>query len=139
MILPTITAISRNSLEAVPGVLREGAYALGATRWETIFGVLLPSAAPGIVASAILALGRALGETMAVALLIGGATRFTPSILSQSGTLASLLASKFGEAQDTTLEVLMYAAVVLMLTTLFVNLIGAWVLRIAQAKVKGLI
>ncbi|OHE75303.1 MAG: phosphate ABC transporter permease subunit PstC, partial [Verrucomicrobia bacterium RIFCSPHIGHO2_12_FULL_41_10] len=71
MVLPTITAISRAALVAVPATLREGSYALGATRWETILRVLLPCAAPGIVAATILAFGRAIGETMAVAMLIG--------------------------------------------------------------------
>ncbi len=141
MVLPTITAISRNAIEAVPHVMREGAYSLGATRWETILGVILPSAAPGIIASAILGLGRAIGETMAMALLIGGSLRMTYSILSPSNTLAALLATHFLEVDPDTdeLQILMFAAVVLMLTTLVVNLIGAWVLRVAQAKVKGLV
>ena len=75
MVLPTITAISRSALVAVPPTLREGAYALGSTRWETILGVILPTAAPGIVASTILGFGRAMGETMAVAMLIGNSQR----------------------------------------------------------------
>ena len=77
MILPTITAISRTALVAVPGTLREGAYALGSTRWEAILGVILPTAAPGIVAATILALGRAMGETMAIAMLIGNSSRLS--------------------------------------------------------------
>jgi ABC-type phosphate transport system permease subunit len=62
MVLPTITAISRTALVAVPRTLREGSYAVGATRWETIFRILVPTAAPGIVAATILAFGRAMGE-----------------------------------------------------------------------------
>lgn len=139
MILPTITAISRNALQAVPHVLREGAYSLGATRWETIGGVILPTAAPGIVASAILALGRAMGETMAVAMLIGNSSRLSWSLLSPAGTLAGLLANQFAEAQGMVVSSLMYVAVILMLLTLIVNIIGDWVLQVAQRKVKGLI
>ena len=139
MILPTITAISRNSLQAVPHVLREGAYSLGATRWETIFGVLLPTAAPGVVASAILAVGRAMGETMAVAMLIGNSSRLSWSLLSPAGTLAGLLANEFAEAEGMVINTLMYVAVILMLMTLLVNIIGDRILAISQRKVKGLI
>jgi phosphate transport system permease protein len=139
MILPTITAISRNSLQAVPHVLREGAYALGATRWETIIGVLLPTAAPGVVASAILATGRAMGETMAVAMLIGNSSRLSWSLLSPAGTLAGLLANQFAEAEGMVINTLMYVAVILMLMTLVVNIIGDRVLAISMRKVKGLI
>lgn len=139
MILPTITAISRSALESVPFSLREGSYSLGATRWETILRILLPSAAPGIVASGVLALGRAMGETMAVAMLIGNSSRLSWSIFSPSSTLASLLANQFAEAQGMEVSVLMYAAAVLMLLTLLVNILGAWVLRLAQRNLKGVV
>ena len=90
MILPDDHRDLRSALVAVPGTLREGAYALGSTRWEAIFGVILPTAAPGIVAATILALGRAMGETMAIAMLIGNSSRLTWSLLSPAGTLAGL-------------------------------------------------
>jgi phosphate transport system permease protein len=138
MVLPTITAISRTALVAVPSQLREGSYAIGATRWETIFGVLLPTAAPGVVAATILAFGRAMGETMAVAMLIGNSPRLTWSLLSPAGTLASLIANKFGEAEDLQVSSLLYAAFALMLLTLIVNLIGELVLRRAQKATSGL-
>jgi phosphate transport system permease protein len=138
MVLPTITAISRTALVAVPSQLREGSYAIGATRWETIFGVLLPTAAPGVVAATILAFGRAMGETMAVAMLIGNSPRLTWSLLSPAGTLASLIANKFGEAEDLQVSSLLYAAFTLMLLTLIVNVIGELVLRRAQKATGGL-
>jgi phosphate transport system permease protein len=138
MVLPTITAISRTALVAVPSQLREGSYAIGATRWETIFGVLLPTAAPGVVAATILAFGRAMGETMAVAMLIGNSPRLTWSLLSPAGTLASLIANKFGEAEDLQVSSLLYAALALMLLTLIVNIIGELVLRRAQKATSGL-
>src|SRR6201988_5553456 len=74
MILPTITAISRDALVSVPPKLRMAAYGLGATRWGTILGVLRPTASRGIFGGVVLAFGRALGETMALAMLVGNAT-----------------------------------------------------------------
>lgn len=138
MVLPTITAISRNSLIAVPRTLREGAYALGSTRWETILGVILPTAAPGIVASVILAFGRAMGETMAVAMLIGNSQRLSWSLLSPSNTLSALLANQFAEAEGIQVSALMYAATLLVILTLGVNVAGEAVLRRTQRSVAGL-
>jgi len=138
MILPTITAISRSALVAVPGTLREGAYALGSTRWEAIFGVILPTAAPGIVAATILALGRAMGETMAIAMLIGNSSRLTMSLLSPAGTLAGLLANQFGEAEGLQVSSLMYAALLLVVLTLFVNMAGEAVLRYTRKRTAGI-
>src|SRR5215468_3760170 len=137
MVLPTITAISRTALVSVPHTLREASYAVGATRWETIFRVLLPTAAPGIVAATILAFGRAMGETMAVAMLIGNSPRFNWSLLSPGGTLAGLLANQFGEAKGLQISALMYAALALVLLTLFVNMAGEAVLRRAQKSIAG--
>jgi phosphate ABC transporter, permease protein PstC len=137
MILPTITAISRTALVAVPGTLREGAYALGSTRWEAIFRVILPTAAPGIVAATILALGRAMGETMAVAMLIGNSSKLSWSLLSPAGTLAGLLANQFAEAADLQVSALMYAALLLVALTLLVNVAGEAVLRYTQKKTAG--
>ena len=74
MLLPIITAVSRDSLNQVPPELRQGAYAVGATRWTSIFQVLIPASISGIVGGAMLALGRALGETMAVTMIIGNST-----------------------------------------------------------------
>ncbi len=138
MILPTLTAISRNALTAVPKTLREGAYALGATRWEAILGVILPTAAPGVVAATILALGRAMGETMAVAMLIGNSSRLSWSLLSPGGTLAGLLANQFGEAEGLQVNSLMYAALILVVITLLVNLLGEAVLRYTQKQTAGI-
>ncbi len=138
MILPTITAISRSALVAVPGTLREGAYALGSTRWEAILGVILPTAAPGIVAATILALGRAMGETMAIAMLIGNSSRLTWSLLSPAGTLAGLLANQFGEADGLQVSSLMFAALLLVILTLFVNMVGEAVLRYTQKRTAGI-
>src|SRR6201988_532622 len=80
MILPTITAISRDALVAVPPKLRMAAYGLGATRWETVLAVILPTAARGIFGGVILAFGRALGETMALAMLVGNSNQISLSL-----------------------------------------------------------
>ena len=137
MILPTITAISRDALVSVPPKLRMAAYGLGATRWETILGVLLPTASRGIFGGIVLAFGRALGETMALAMLVGNANRLTVSLFSPANTLAALLANSFPEAGAKEIPVLMYAALVLLAITLVVNMFGALVLERAAAKAEA--
>ena len=128
MVLPTVTAISRDALGAVPPRLREAAYGLGATRWETILGVILPTASRGIYGSIILAFGRALGETMALAMLVGNANVTSWSLFSPATTLAALIANQFPEASRREVGALMYAALVLLAITLLVNALGALVL-----------
>lgn len=140
MILPTISAISRDALVAVPPKLREASYGLGATRWETILSVILPTASGGIFGGIVLAFGRALGETMALAMLVGGRPTLSVSLFSPADTLAALLASNFAEAggNEMKIAVLMYAGIVLMVITLLVNIIGALILQRATAGLKGL-
>jgi phosphate transport system permease protein len=137
MILPTITAVSRDALAAVPPKLRMAAYGMGATRWETILAVILPTAARGVVGAVILAFGRALGETMALAMLVGNANRISLSLFSPANTLASLLANNFPEAAKKDVGVLMYAALVLLAITLVVNIIGSIILQKTSAGVEG--
>ncbi|PZO39474.1 MAG: phosphate ABC transporter permease subunit PstC [Shackletoniella antarctica] len=134
MILPIITAISRDSLAALPPELRQGSYGLGATRWGTIFRVLVPAAISGIVGGVMLALGRAMGETMAVTMLIGNANTISLSLLDPSNTIASLLANQFAEARGIQVAALMYAAFVLVILTLIVNILADWIVRKLQAK-----
>lgn len=98
MIVPTITAITRDLLRAVPREQREGMLALGATRWETIRRVVLPYARAGIVGAIVLGLGRAVGETMAVTMLIGNGRGVGPSLFAITDTLASVIANQFAEA-----------------------------------------
>ena len=131
MILPTITAISRDALVSVPPKLRMAAYGLGATRWEAIIGVILPTAARGIFGGMVLAFGRALGETMALAMLVGNSNRISVSLFSPANTLAALLANNFPEAGPEEVSVLMYAALVLLAITLIVNILGAFILQAA--------
>jgi phosphate transport system permease protein len=99
MILPTITTVSREILRAVPNTQREGMLALGATRWETIQGAVLPYARGGIAGATILGLARALGETMAVTMVIGNSsTQIRPSLFTPGYTMASAIANQFTEA-----------------------------------------
>jgi len=137
MVLPTITAISRDALTSVPPKLRMAAYGLGATRWETILAVILPTASRGIFGGIVLAFGRALGETMALAMLVGNANTVSVSLFSPANTLAALLANTFPEARPSDVSVLMYAALVLLAITLLVNVVGAAILERASAGLEG--
>ena len=137
MVMPTITAISRDALAAVPGKLREAAFGLGATRWETILNVVVPTASRGIYGAIILAFGRALGETMALAMLVGNAATMEWSLFAPADTLAALLANRFPEASRVEVSALMYAALVLLAITLLVNIIGAWILQRTSIQLTG--
>jgi phosphate transport system permease protein len=130
MILPTVTAISRDAIAAVDPLMSEASLGMGATRWETIFGVILPTSRRGVYAAIVLGLGRALGETMALAMLIGSTNVISPSLFSPADTLAALLANKFPEAASPIdLGALMYAALVLLVLTLLVNVVGELIIR----------
>ena len=98
MILPIITSISREILRSVPGLQREAAYALGATRWEVTRLAVLSYAQRGLFGAVILGLGRALGETMAVTMVIGNAPQITARLFAPGYTLASAVANEFAEA-----------------------------------------
>jgi len=137
MVLPTITALSRDAMASVPPKIREAAYGLGATKWETILAVILPTASRGIWGSVILGFGRALGETMALAMLVGNASQISWSVFAPSNTLAALLANKFPEASRIEIDALMYAALVLLAITLIVNVLGTWVIQRTSVDAKG--
>jgi len=132
MILPTIAAVSQDALRAVPMKTKQAAYGMGTTHWEAILKVMVPSAATGIFGALVLGLGRALGETMALAMLVGNSNQISLSLFAPANTLASLLALNFPEAGPNEIEVLMYAALVLMLITLVVNVIGSLIMAYAQ-------
>lgn len=129
MILPIITAISRDALNQVPIELRQGAYGIGTTRWGAIFNIILPAAISAITGGVMLALGRAMGETMAVTMIIGNALNFNLSLLAPGNTISSMLANQFGEADGIQVSALMYAALILMLLTFTVNILAQWVVR----------
>jgi len=127
MILPFISAVTREVLMAVPRSQREAALALGATRWEMIRDAVLPYARSGIIGGIILGLGRALGETMAVTMLIGNRAEISGSLFAPGYTMASLIANEFSEAtNDLHLSALMAVGAVLFAVTLIVNAIARW-------------
>ncbi|KOR35431.1 MULTISPECIES: phosphate ABC transporter permease subunit PstC [Planktothricoides] len=132
MILPTIAVLARDALLNVPDILRQGAYGLGATRWETILRVLLPAAFSGIVGAIMLALGRALGETMAVTMLIGNNPKISFSLFAPASSIAGLLANQFAEADGMQVYALMYAALILFALTLVVNMLAEVLIRRVQ-------
>jgi phosphate transport system permease protein len=136
MILPTLTAVSRDVIRAVPRGMRENAIALGATWWETTWRVILPAARPGIFGAVILALGRALGETIAVTMVIGNRYEIPPTIFSPAYTLASVIANEFTEATGTLYPAaLIELGLVLILVTLTVNLLALLLVRSAQSRI----
>lgn len=127
MILPTIAAITRDVLQAVPNHQREVMLALGATRWEVIWGSVVPYARAGIIGGIMLGLGRALGETMAAAMLVGNSTRIHASIFEPATTAAALIASELPNANDPLHESALIAlALVLFMITLLLNLIARY-------------
>lgn len=127
MVLPYIASVSREVLLAVPRAQRDAALALGATRWEMIWGAVLPYAKSGIIGGVILGLGRALGETMAVTMVIGNRQEISASLLAPGYTMASLIANEFSEASsDAHLSALMAVGFTLLLITIVVNAIARW-------------
>ncbi len=126
MILPTMVAISRDVLVVVPGEQVEGAMALGATRWQVLRKVVVPSARTGLLGAFTLATGRALGETVAVALVIGNSPYIAHSLKSPAATIPSLIVNNFGESTGTELSVLFGAGLVLLVIGIAVNSVARW-------------
>jgi phosphate transport system permease protein len=126
MILPTVTAVSREVLRAVPDTQREGMLALGATKWETISKAVLPYARGGIAGALILGLARALGETMAVSMVIGNSsTRIQASLFTPGYTLASAIANQFTEADKAIyFSAIITIALVLLLVASVLNILA---------------
>lgn len=140
MIIPTVASVSKEVINAVPNSIREGAYSIGATKWEVIRNWVLSYGRSGIFGAVILGLGRAVGETMAVSMLIGNATgpaAMPTSLFKPGQTMASLIANGFLEATGT-LQVAAYIGVglILLLLSLLIN-VGAHVMVTRVLKVKG--
>ncbi len=125
MIIPIITAVSRDAMQAVPDTQREAMLALGATRWETISKAVIPFCRSGLIGAVILGLGRALGETMAVTMVIGNGYKLTASLFSPGATIASKIALEFSEASSGVfIASLVELALVLFIVTFLVNVIA---------------
>jgi len=121
MVLPTIASISEDSIRALPRTYKEGALALGATHWQTIWRVLVPSARRGIMAGAILGTGRAIGETMAMVMVIGNAPIFPTGLLSPARTLTGNIAVEIAAAVGTHQSVLYVTGLVLFVLVMIIN------------------
>jgi phosphate ABC transporter permease protein PstC len=139
MILPIVSAISREVLRTVPQEHKEAALALGATRWEMIRIAVLPYARPGITGGAMLGMGRAIGETIAVVLVIGDSDNLGHHIFSQGYTLAAVIANEFGEAANQPLHssALFAAGLVLFVLTLLVNIVARWFVNRGTRGMRG--
>lgn len=125
MITPTIASVSREVMRAVPAVQREGAIALGATKWEAVRVAVLPFARSGLVGAVILGLGRALGETMAITMVIGNRAEISTSLFAPSYTMASVIANEFTEATgDLYLAALAEVGLLLFAVTLALNVVA---------------
>lgn len=120
MIIPFMAAITRDSMNTTPNVLKESAYALGATKFEVIKDVIIPYAKAGVIGSIILALGRALGETMAIAFLIGSVFRYPEKITDATTSIPVVLANNFAEAIDLELASMFYLALILFLISFLI-------------------
>ena len=129
MILPFITAISRDVFNTVPPVLKEAAYGLGCTTWEVVRRVVIPYTRVGVIGGIMLALGRALGETMAVTFVIGNSFRISSSLFAPGTTISAAIASEFAEARDLHQSALILLGLLLFVLTFFVLAAARLMLR----------
>jgi len=130
MVIPIIASISRDLFQSVPAELQDGAAALGATRWEVVRGIVLPTTSSGVVAACILGLGRALGEAIAVSQVIGAGSEIQASLFKTGDTLASRIALQFpGALTELHKASLFYCGVILLVIGLAANLIASWIGR----------
>ncbi len=139
MIIPTVSAVSREVMKAVPQQQKEAAYMLGATKWEMFKLAVFPYSKTGLIGASILGLGRAVGETMAVTMLIGNTTgikAIAPSLFHPSQTMSSIIANQFNDASsELHLAALMGVAVTLLLIAIGINVV-AHILVTRMLKVK---
>ena len=132
MIVPYAASLSAEFIKMVPSDLKEGAYAMGATRAEVIRRVVFPMAGSGVFSAYILAIGRALGETMAVTMLIGNTNDIPDTLTATGNTMASIIANQFGEADGLKLSALIAIGLILFLITAIIKMIGKILIRRAQ-------
>jgi phosphate transport system permease protein len=129
MILPTIISISEVSLLTLPSLYKQGSLALGATQWQTIHSVLVPSAKSGIMAAIILGIGRAIGETMAVIMVLGNATALPRSILDPARTLTTNIGIEMGYASGDHQKALFATGIVLLVIIMILNSLAQFIVR----------
>ena len=135
MVIPFISSVMREVFMTVPSRLKESAYALGSTKWEVSWDIVLPYTRSAVIGGVFLGLGRALGETMAVAFVIGNSVQFTASLLEPSTTIAALIANDFGEATETYRSALLLLGFVLFIVTFIVLALARLMLmRLSQKE-----
>ncbi len=137
MITPIITSVTREVFTTVPRNDKDGALALGATRWEMIKGVVLPHSVAGMVGASMLGLGRAMGETIAVALVVGATPQVTANLFSTGDTMPSVIAFQFGEAAGTHRAALIALGVGLFAMTIVVNVTARMIVRRVEQRMRG--
>ncbi|GGM13316.1 MULTISPECIES: phosphate ABC transporter permease subunit PstC [Micromonospora] len=137
MVTPIITSICREVFGTVPQADKDAALALGATRWEMIRGAVFPHSFGGITGAVMLGLGRAMGETIAVALVVGGATNISANVFEPGNTMAAVIVQQFGESTGTFTAALIGLGVVLFAMTVLINLVAQRIVRRAEAKMRG--
>jgi phosphate transport system permease protein len=141
MIIPTVSAVSREVIMAVPNAQREAAYAIGATKWEVFRHAVIPYGRSGLFGASILGLGRAVGETMAVTMVIGnavGAAALPTSLLEPGQTMASIIANEFNEADPFSLHpaALIGIGLILFIVAMAINMVAAFMVS-RMVKTKG--
>jgi phosphate transport system permease protein len=137
MVTPIITSLSREVIATVPAIDREGAYALGATRWEMIRGAVWPHSQSGIVGAVLLGLGRAMGETIAAALVIGASPQITSHLFAPGYSMPSVIADQFGEASGVFRAALIGLGVLLFALTIIINIIARSVVARSTRRSRG--
>jgi phosphate transport system permease protein len=137
MVTPIITSLSREVIATVPAIDREGAYALGATRWEMIRGAVWPHSQSGIVGAVLLGLGRAMGETIAAALVIGSSPQITSHLFAPGYSMPSVIADQFGEASGEFRAALIGLGVLLFALTIIINVIARSVVGRSARRSRG--
>ena len=137
MITPIVTSLSREVIATVPQIDKEGAYALGATRWEMITGAVWPHSQGGIVGAVLLGLGRAMGETIAAALVIGASATITPHLFAPGYSMPSVIANEFGEATGVFRSALMGLGVLLFAFTIIINILARGIVERSARRKRG--
>ena len=137
MITPIITSLSREVIATVPAIDKEGAYALGATRWEMIRGAVWPHSQAGVVSAVLVGLGRAMGETIAAALVIGSSVQVTSHLFVPGYSIPAVIANEFGESSGEFRSALIGLGLVLFVITIIVNLIARAVVERSTRRMRG--
>jgi phosphate transport system permease protein len=137
MITPIVTSLSREVIATVPTIEKEGAYALGATRWEMITGAVWPHSQGGIVGAVLLGLGRAMGETIAAALVIGASPTITSHLFAPGYSMPAVIANQFGEASGEFRAALIGLGVLLFVLTIIINLLARGIVERSARRKRG--